>query len=133
MNYPTKTTQFGNYISTYDVINDNLIETMKKTLKQQYELIKSEIERDGNKIFCRCGEIEWIIKKGYPKTTVGYEFECVGRACYMQRLINNYGRIYARHPNKKNVPKGKRGKKNLKKYILGIKNNSLVEKKLNNK
>ena len=119
--YPTKTLPFGSFLGSYD--NDiSVIEEMKRLLKEQFELTKKELECEGDKVFCKIHDFEFIVKEksGNPLapkyTIISWKCNATGRAFYMNRL-SRYVKTYKRHPNKKCVPKGKRGKPNRKKLL----------------
>ena len=124
--YPTKTTEFGNYIQYYDKLDR--IEELKGLLYQQYQETKKEVERHREKVFCKFSDFKWIERShdsfGDPLLcvhSIGWKCKATGRAFYIDRL-QKYGKIYERHPNRKCVPKRKRGKFNWKKWKYGIKN-----------
>jgi hypothetical protein len=130
MSYPTKTKQWGSYI-WLDRCDDASIEEAKNLLHQQFEMTRESIERNGEKVFFKFhDDFQWITKvpvssdplnMGYldplcQRGTVGWKCTGTGRAFYIDRL-GWVGRQYQRHPNKKCVPKRKRGKYNFNRYI----------------
>lgn len=124
MNYPTKTKEFGDYAITFDRPDSNNFQHCKGMLAKQYEYTKIALERDDPQVFCHVHDFEWIIKptSGDPfnqQTSIGWKCKATGRAFYMDRL-GHYGKIYKRHPDKKGVPKRKRGKFDFKRFTMGM-------------
>lgn len=126
--YPTKTSQFGDYVQIYQNIddeNDPLIMEAKNILMESFENFKKEIECDGDKVFCHYNDdLEWIVRyksyyhKGYDPlyqySTVGWKCTFTGRAFYMRRFPKPKKK-YVLNPNKKHIRKNKRGRPVIKK------------------
>lgn len=130
---PEKTTYLGTSIKTYD--GSNLTkENALLLLKRYYEDMRRKYTCQGQDVWIHFDEYQ-IIAKSYPPIniepvmlvdgvspppemiqshTYAIKWKVRGRAFMIDRTFRKPRNNYRPHPNKKNVPKKKRGKPNAK-------------------
>ncbi len=112
---PEKETQLGSvtYMTTY--LESSLVYA-RDVLQRRYDHSRITYEHDRGDHWCKYHEPEWIERIPDPsdplcfRGTLGIKWKVTGRAYYLKRHFRAPKEDVRRHPNKRHVPRKKRGR-----------------------